>query len=157
MAPRVQPREVARLLAEEMHRACLGTRVGRLHRQVARRFETALRPLGLTLSQMEVLAALTVVGGPVKPAFIAGRLAVERSTMSRNLTLMEAKGLVTTTDTSATGRSLAVSITDHGTETLARATDAWTAAQSAVIDLLGPEAPSLLDTWLADLTPMSRS
>ena len=157
MTPSKRHREQAQSLAAEMHGACLGARVGRLHRLVARRFEQALRPLGLSLSQLEILTALTIFGGPVKPAYVAETLAVERSTMSRNLTLMEAKGLVRTSDRSAAGRSLTVTISDLGTETLARATAAWTESQTAVADLLGPEAPALLDGWLGDLEPLTRS
>jgi hypothetical protein len=51
------------LVAEEMQANCLGVRVGRLHRIVARRFDQALRPLGLSLSQMEILSGLTIMGG----------------------------------------------------------------------------------------------
>lgn len=142
------------MLAETMQDGCLGVRVGRLHRLVSRRFEQALRPLGLTLSQMEILAGLTLYGESVKPAVIAEELAVERSTMSRNLALMEAKGLIVTTETSAAGRSMAVGITTQGTETLVRAQAAWTEAQAAVLELLGAEAPRVLDAWLNDLSTL---
>lgn len=142
----------AHRLALEMHASCVGVRVGRLHRQVSRQFEVALRPLGLTLPQLEILAGLTVFGRPVKPALIADKLGVERSTMSRNLTLMESRGLVATAEMSATGRSLAVGITAHGTDTLAAAAEAWSQAQQAVISLVGEGAPSTLDSWLADLS-----
>jgi len=131
-----------------MQGSCLGARVGHLHRVVARRFDQALRPLGLTLPQLEILTALTLHSEPVTPAIIAEKLAVERSTMSRNLALMEAGGLVVTTRTSAAGRSMAVTITSQGTEALVRAGDAWAEAQAAVADLLGAEAPAILDAWL---------
>jgi DNA-binding MarR family transcriptional regulator len=143
--------ERARRLAEEMDRSCLGVRVGRLHRHVARQFEAALRPLGLTLSQMEILAGLTVAGRPVKPSMLAERLGVERSTMSRNLTLMESRGLVATAEASAGGRSLTVAITAHGTDTLAAAHEAWSEAQAGLLAQLGAATPTTIDAWLDEL------
>ena len=142
----------AREVAEKIHGSCVGVRVGQLHRLVSRRFEAALRPLGLTLVQMEILTGLTLVGEPVRPASIARALGVERSTMSRNLTLMESRGLVVTTETSASDRSLAVTVSDLGTEKLVSAQAAWTEAQEAVIAGTAADVPSVLDGWIEDLT-----
>lgn len=138
-------------LAAAMQAGCLGVRVGRLQRLVAREFDQQLRPLGLSLPQMEVLSALVLSAAPVKPSDLAGWLAVERSTMSRNLTLLERRGLVKTSETSPTGRSLRVEITTAGTDALAGAEGAWSAAQQAVREVVGDEAVPILDTWLADL------
>ncbi len=101
---------------------------------------------------MEILSALTIMERPVKPAYVADKLSVERSTMSRNLTLMETKGLVTTATRSASGRSLAVTITDDGLKTLASARAAWEQAQHALISDLGDTAPATLDAWMRELT-----
>ena len=147
----------AQALAEEMQASCLGVRVGRLHRLVARRFDQALRPLGLSLSQMEVLSALTIIGGPVRPAYVADKLGVERSTMSRNLALMQAKDLIANVETSPAGRSMTVTITAQGTATLAHATTAWRAAQAELIDHLGSGAPATRNTWLAGVDTSARS
>jgi DNA-binding MarR family transcriptional regulator len=89
----------------------------------------------------------------VRPAHVADKLGVERSTMSRNLALMEAKDLIATVETSPKGRSMTVTITDHGTATLAHATAAWRAAQTDLIDHLGTDAPSTLDAWMAEVDP----
>ena len=140
--------ERAGQVASAMQQRCLGVRVGRLHRLVARRFEQALRPTGLSISQMEILSALVVAAAPVRPGDLAGWLAIERSTMSRNLTLMESRGLVLTTETSPTGRSQKVTISAAGTAALADAESAWTQAQDAVSRTLGPDAVPVLDAWL---------
>ncbi len=100
---------------------------------------------------MEILSALTIMKDPVKPAYVADKLSVERSTMSRNLTLMEAKGMITTTSRSASDRSLAVTITPLGSETLVRAGAAWTDAQSDVSARLGKEAAEIIDAWTGKL------
>jgi DNA-binding MarR family transcriptional regulator len=152
MSPSTNHGREARALAGLMQRECLGLRAGRLHRLVVRRFEQALRPIGLTLSQMQILSALTIVEDPVKPAFVADMLSVERSTMSRNLSLLETKGLVTVTERSASGRSLAVTITDDGLRTLAATRAAWEQAQEALIADLGADVPDTLDSWLAELS-----
>lgn len=143
--------EVAGSLTSRMAVECLGLRVGRLHRLVAREFEQRLRPLGLSLPQLEILAVLTMRGGPVRPTVLADLLGVERSTMSRNLAVLQDRGWVGATATSASGRSTAVAITDAGTTTLAAADLAWAQAQRALVDRVGPEAPGILDTWLAAL------
>lgn len=130
---------------------CLGMRVGRLHRLVAREFERHLRPIGLSLQQLEVLFTLTACAAPVKPTVIADLLAVERSTMSRNLAVLIDRGWVSSTDTSATGRSLAVAITDPGTAKLAQADQAWRRAQAMLVADLGPDAAPTMDTWLTAL------
>lgn len=144
-------RDEARALAGAMQNGCLGVRAGRLQRLISRRFDQALRPVGVTLPQMEILSALTIMEHPVKPAYVADKLSVERSTMSRNLTLMEAKGLIATTNRSASGRSLAVTITPVGSETLVRAGAAWTDAQSAVSAQIGEQAAEIMDIWTGKL------
>jgi DNA-binding MarR family transcriptional regulator len=142
----------ARAVAQEIRESCLGVRAARLNRLIARRYDQAMRPLGLTMSQVEVLTALTIHGGSVKPAQLADLLHSERSTISRNLSLMEAKGLVATTDVSPSGRSMAVSITESGSQALTRAGKAWRAQQAALVELLGADAAAELDTWLDLLT-----
>ncbi len=139
-------------MAHAVREGCIGLRVGRLQRLIGRRFEQELRPLGLSSSQLGVLSALTIHGGAVKPAQLAEWLGTERSTISRNLALLEAKGLVTAAEVSASGRSMAVAITKRGSEALAGAEHAWRAAQASLLDLLGDDAPAKLDTWLDQLT-----
>jgi DNA-binding MarR family transcriptional regulator len=98
----MEQQAIADDLAAEVAGACLGMRVARLHRVVARRYEQALQTAGLTQPQMEVLASLISAAGPVRPAALAARLMLERSTISRNLALMQKKGWVTVAGTSAT-------------------------------------------------------
>ena len=139
-------------LATEMQQGCLGVRAGRLHRLISRRFEQALRPLGLSLPQMEVLSALTLWGEPAKPADLADVLSIERSTMSRNLSLMQARGLVEATDTSPTGRSMAVTVTAEGTRALSRAHQSWKDTQASLVAQVGADTPAVLSGWIDQLT-----
>lgn len=128
--------------------ACLGTRVARLQRQVGRRFDAALRPLGLTMAQLELLAWLEGHATPVKPGHLADAMAVDRSTMSRNLALLGRHGWVETASTSPTGRTMTVTMTAAGASTLAAAGAAWAAPQADMVERLGGTAIATLNTWL---------
>jgi DNA-binding MarR family transcriptional regulator len=140
-------------LAAEVGGACLGMRVARLHRVVARLYEHALQTAGLTQPQMEVLTILISAAGPVRPAALAARLMLERSTISRNLALMQKRGWVAVVETSATGRAMSVTITDAGRAAFTGASTAWRRAQADAAKMLGPDAASMLDQWLGRPRP----
>jgi DNA-binding MarR family transcriptional regulator len=135
-------------LAKEVRGACLGMRVSRLHRVVARVYEQALQTAGLSLPQMEILTMLIGATGPVRPAALAARLMLERSTVSRNLALMQKRGWVTVAETSPTGRAMSVTVTETGVAAFTSASTAWRSAQTSAARMLGPAAASTLDQWL---------
>jgi DNA-binding MarR family transcriptional regulator len=143
--------DAAEDFAAEMAQGCMGSRIGRLHRVVARQFELALAPAGLTPPQLEILAALSVAGGAVAPSALARVLAVERSTMSRNLALMRERGWIEPAERSPAGRTKTVAITAAGSKAFINARRAWGEAQDAVVDALGAGAPTAVDGWLAGL------
>src|ERR1700754_4245360 len=129
----MQMQQTAEDFAAEMAQSCMSSRIGRLQRVVARRFELALAPSGVTPPQLELLAALVVAGEAVAPATLADVVAVERSTMSRNLALMRERGWIDPAALSPTGRMMTVAITARGRATFADARRAWREAQDAVI------------------------
>ena len=138
-------------LAAEMAAGCVGLRVSRLHRMIARRFEQALRPVGLSLPQLEVLSTLTAVGSAVAPRVLADWLAVERSTMSRNLATLERNQLVDIVEQSPTGRSMSVAITDEGRRRLAAAEASWRQVHDELREALGDDVAAVIDAWLEQL------
>jgi DNA-binding MarR family transcriptional regulator len=151
---------IASDLAEEVRAACLGARVARLHRVVARVYEQALHTVGLSLPQMEILTELMTARGPVRPTALAARLMVERSTLSRNLAVMQQRGWVTAVETSPTGRAMSVIIADTGIAVFTSASTAWHRAQTSMATMLGPAAAPTLDRWLdlnAQMLPVATS
>lgn len=78
----------------------------------------------------------------------AHQLPLERSTISRNLALMQNRGWVAVTETSATGRAMSVTITDAGITAFTSAGTAWRRAQADAASMLGPDAAPMLDQWL---------
>ena len=145
---RIKQHAIADDLAEEVRGACLGMRVARLHRIVARVYEQALQTVGLSLPQMEILTVLISATSPMRPAVLAGRLMLERSSVSRNLALMKRRGWITVVETSPTGRAMSATITDTGVAAFTSASTAWRGAQTRASAMLGPAAASKLDQWL---------
>jgi DNA-binding MarR family transcriptional regulator len=79
----------------------------------------------LSIAQIEVHSALVLNDSSLIPADLAQWLAVERSTMSHNLPLMEKRGYIRTTETSPAGLSQRVTITCEGEAALGQAGQAW--------------------------------
>jgi len=84
----------------------------------------------------------------VRQAALATKLMAERSTVSRNLALMQKRGWVTAAEISPTGRAMSVTITGTGAAAFTRASSAWRSAQTTAARILGPDATSVLDQWL---------
>jgi DNA-binding MarR family transcriptional regulator len=142
-----QPAMVADLAAE-VGRSCLGMRVARLNRVVTRCYEQELQTVGLSQPQMEVLTCLVIDPRPVRPAALAAQLMLERSTVSRNLALMQKRGWIAAAETSPTGRAMSVTITEAGVAAFTRAGSAWRRAQADATKMLGPDAGPTLNQWL---------
>jgi DNA-binding MarR family transcriptional regulator len=87
----------------------------------------------------------------VRPGEIANWLGVERSTISRNLDVLTQRGYVEVSETSSTGRTTRVIVTDAGYQALADAEPAWHRAQAWVSAAVDPDAVEVLDRWLAGL------
>jgi len=132
------PRETARAIAAD----CIGFRVRMLNRVMTRIYDEELRPHGIKFSQMNILTAVTL-HGPVQPVDVAGILAIEKSTLSRNLRIMEENGWIESTPGEA-GNTLQLRTTAAGKRLLKSAAPAWRAGQDAVTALLGDAATTTL-------------
>jgi DNA-binding MarR family transcriptional regulator len=114
---------------------CIAVRVRLLARAVTRIYNQALRPHGLTISQMNILVAASHLG-QVKQQDICRVLHLDKSTLSRDLARMRAQGWVT----DAPGddpRATILSVTSAGKKMLEKAFPAWNQAQEEAKALLG--------------------
>jgi DNA-binding MarR family transcriptional regulator len=114
----------------------------------SRLYEQALKRVGLTQQQPEVLASLITAAGPVRPTALVASLMAERSTISRNPALMQNRGWVAAAETSATGRAMSVTTTDAGIAAFVSAGTAWRRAPAGAARALGAGAASVLDQQL---------
>lgn len=119
-----------RRIAQSMRRDCLALRVRQLNRRVTRIYDTALRPLGVTTAQLNVLVAVALGGAP-RPAAIARVLDLEKSTLSRNLRRMAEHGWIDIGAAGGNGGGGAqeVRLLPAGRRLLERALPLWRAAQ----------------------------
>lgn len=103
---------------------CLCLAAQRAARALARRFDEALRPAGLTSGQFSLLMALN---RPSPPSIgsVAKLLAMDRTTLTANLKPLERRGLLATAVDPADRRGRLLRLTDAGRATLAAATPIW--------------------------------
>src|SRR5262245_40311433 len=107
--------------------SCLCLRIQRASRAIARQFDAALRPLGLTSSQFSLLMMLNrpkllSVGG------LAECLAMDRTTTTANLKPLERRGLLTVRRDERDSRMKQVGLTDKGRALVVRGVSRWQAA-----------------------------
>ena len=117
--------------------ACLGLR--KASRAVTRFYDRALEPTGLRITQFSILAALRVTG-PISINELADVLVMDRTTLSRNVDLLEEQGLTSRRPSSVDARVREVELTERGGRELDGAYPRWVEAQRTVEEALGEEA-----------------
>jgi DNA-binding MarR family transcriptional regulator len=114
-----------------VHDRCLCFATQRAARALARRFDEALRPAGLTSGQFSLLMSLNQPEPPTLGA-VAALLGMDRTTVTANLKPLEREGLVETRADPADRRGRRLVLTRTGHKRLAAALPAWRQAQAAV-------------------------
>jgi DNA-binding MarR family transcriptional regulator len=115
--------------------SCLCLHVQRAARALARRFDDALRPLGLTNGQFSLMMSLNRPKPPGMAA-VALLLAMDRTTLTAALKPLQRRGLVKITADPADGRGRLMRLTAKGRRLLARAVPVWKNTHIAVEALL---------------------
>jgi DNA-binding MarR family transcriptional regulator len=130
---------------------CLCLAAQRAARTLARRFDEALRPAGLTSGQFSLLMSLNQPQLPSIGA-VAGLLAMDRTTLTANLKPLERRGLVTTTIDPDDRRGRLVSLTKAGRTVLRAAVPIWRRAHKEIDGLLSPTDGKVLRGGLRALS-----
>jgi DNA-binding MarR family transcriptional regulator len=120
---------------------CLGYRTRKLARTVTRLYNDRLRPLGLNLAEMNLLAAIAAQRA-VQPAKLGRAMALEKSTLSRNTSRLVDRGWVEIRD-HPDGRGVLLALTASGNQMLLRAVPAWKQAQQLAQSLVAEALPDL--------------
>jgi DNA-binding MarR family transcriptional regulator len=124
-------------------RTCIAVRLRLLNRVVTNLYDDALRPLGLKVSQLNILV-VTAKFGLARPAKVCEILQLDTSTLSRNVERMRAHGWLEVVP-EEDARTQPFRLTPKGKRLLEKSISAWEEAQHQATELLGDEGIALLD------------
>lgn len=137
-------------VTHEVRDRCLCLHVQRAARALARRFDAALKPFGLTNGQFSLLIALNRPDGP-RISDLAPFLAMDRTTLTAALKVLERRGLVASAADADDRRNRRLALTDAGRALLIAAVPAWRAAHDQLDADLGATDPDALREGLGGL------
>ena len=132
-----------------IHTKCACTRVRRAARSLTDLYDEAIRPVGLKITQFSVLRTVARMGR-VNISNLAAEMALDRSTLGRNLGVLTRERLVSLTGGDDL-RERTVALTPRARRLLEQAAPLWEQAQSRVDVLLGKDGAALLFGLLAKL------
>jgi len=122
---------------------CLCLHVQRAARSLARLFDDALRPFGLTNGQFSLLMSLNRPEPPQMRA-VADLLAMDRTTLTAALKPLERQGLLVIAVDPADRRGKRLTLTDAGRAALAAAMPTWQKTHAEIEALLPEGDPERL-------------
>lgn len=129
--------------------ACLCLHVQRAARALARHFDEAFRPLGITSGQFSLMMSLNRPEPPGIGA-VAHLLAMDRTTLTAALKPLQRGGYVEVTSDPDDRRSRRLRLTPDGEALLARAVPIWKKSHAEVEGVLpGKSADALRDGLIA--------
>jgi DNA-binding MarR family transcriptional regulator len=147
MSDRIPQTNLAR--ADRVPANCMGWHIRRASRILTQIYDTALRPVGLVLNQFTLLVAIHLVKS-VSVTCLAKELFVDQTTLTRNLKILEKRGLVLI-EPGSDRRVKLVSLTDEGRTALDRALPLWEKAQAEASEKFGQQKWQALLSLLSDL------
>jgi DNA-binding MarR family transcriptional regulator len=122
---------------------CLCLHLQQAARAVARRFDAALRPLGLTNGQFSLLMSLNRPEA-ARIGDVSALLVMDRTTLTANLKPLERRGLVTVSVDDADKRSRRLRLTPAGWVLLIAAVPVWENEHAAIEGSLDDVDPDRL-------------
>ena len=113
---------------------CLVLNTRMAARAITRRADRKLRPFGVTAAQFTIMTSLQSRPG-LSVTEMAESIAMDRTTLSRNLDLLEAKGVVASTRPSR-GNGRVCALTGEGQELVAQMLPVWRESQAELRETL---------------------
>src|SRR2546421_4814476 len=128
---------------DTISRTCIAVRLRLLNRVVTNFYDNALRPLGLKVSQLNILIVAARLG-LARPAQVCEILQLDTSTLSRNVKPLQAHGWLEVVP-NEDARTQPFRLTPQGKRLIEKAVPAWEEAQRQATELLGDEGITLLE------------
>jgi DNA-binding MarR family transcriptional regulator len=119
----------------EISRHCIASRVRQLNRVMTALYDDALRGVGLTINQLNVLVFISMFGSPTAGT-LARHLQMDVSTVSRTIERMRKDGLLLIRE-GQDARTRELRLSEKGEKLIVKAMPSWRRAQKQAHKLLG--------------------
>jgi len=129
---------------------CICIELRNAAQQVTRLYDEQLTDTGISITQLSQLNHIRELGKPSLKA-LAANTGLDRSTLGRNMRLLEKQGLVTLS-AGDDARTKIVRLTRKGSNALRQAAPLWLDMQARLNTRLGPAKRALLSELLNELT-----
>lgn len=116
--------EITKQTVQLIHASCLCLAAQKAARVLARRFDRAFQPLGLTNQQFSLMVALQGMKDP-RPGQVAALLGMDQTTVTAAVKALERRGLVALAADAADSRAKRVALTQAGRDLLVLAVPIW--------------------------------
>jgi len=126
-------------VTEDDFSRCLLLNTIKTARVLSRRYDARLKPYGVTVAQFSVMMVVRHNAGETINA-LAEKIAMDRSTLSRNIDLLAARGLVVK-DSSARGNAKTCRLTQSGGALLDALIPQWHAVREELQQMLKDRDP----------------
>jgi DNA-binding MarR family transcriptional regulator len=131
----------------------MGLHIRRASRILTQVYDAALRPTGLELNQLTLLVAIHLFEA-VSITQLAQTLFADQTTVTRNVKLMEKRGLVTV-NPGEDRRIKLVSLTTEGQTVLEQALPLWEQVQAELMQQFGEQKWQTLLSLLSEVKKLS--
>src|SRR5919198_3659700 len=135
--------------------SCVCFNIRKAARAVTQLYDERLRPFGLGSTQLSILGK-TLILEPVTVTRLAEATVTDRTTLTRNLRLLEQQGFIRV-DLGNDRRERQVRLTDRGREVLAQVYPIWQEVQAEVATRFGSERLARLLSELSALVEVARA
>ncbi len=132
---------------------CVCLNVRRASRAITKLYDQALKPSGLKVTQFSALMNIDA-HGPLTTSALAKILMLERTTLVRNLKLLENAGFIENSP-SPDPRERQISITAHGRHAIGQAQTRWRTVQRQMKQQIGTEQLQMLGHLVTVLEGMA--
>ena len=133
--------------------SCVSFNIRKAARAVTQLYDERMRPFGLRSTQLSILGK-TLILEPVTVTHLAEATVTDRTTLTRNLRLLEKQGLIRV-GMGNDRREREVRLTDRGREVLAQVYPIWKDVQVEVAKSFGSERLARLLSELSSLVKVA--
>ncbi len=139
-----------------MKTVCACFQLRKAARAITQLYDGYIHQAGVTPNQFSLLM-IVFRAGELSPSEMARAAVLDKTTLTRNLRLLEQQGLLLTAPSPTDRRAKRITITPAGIDTLDRVLPHWEAAQQRMVEYLGEEDFDRLMASLEHLIARSHS